>query len=264
MYEEILIPTDGSRGSLVAADHGVSVAKRFGAAVHVLSAVDRGGGRSQESERDVDAVAESIRDSYPEGSVFGRIGYGPPAEVILWDVDEHGIDIVVMGTHGRSGIARYVLGSVTAAVVRSSPIPVLTVHRSARAQRTEYTDVLIVTDGTDRSRPALTHGIAIADRYNALAHAVYVLDREFKSTSARELEERTGENALRAVTREAAERDVPTVESNVRGVPYEAVLSYANEHGVDVIVWALGEPPATDDVAERLIRSAPMPVLAVR
>ncbi|TKX51858.1 universal stress protein, partial [Halorubrum sp. SP3] len=46
-------------------------------------------------------------------------------------VDDHGIDVVVMGTHGRKGIDRYLLGSVTERVVRTSDVPVLTVRQSA-------------------------------------------------------------------------------------------------------------------------------------
>jgi len=47
--------------------------------------------------------------------------------VILTYVEEHDIDLVVVGTHGRTGFDRYVLGSVTEHLVRTSPIPVLTV-----------------------------------------------------------------------------------------------------------------------------------------
>lgn len=267
MYGEILIPTDGSRGSLAAVDHGISVAKRYGAVVRVLYAVDRNNGRIEEGKRVTEAVANSIRSSYTEASVSRRVAFGPPADVILREISESGIDIVVMGTHGRSGVARYLLGSVTAAVVRSSPVPVFTVHLSERT-RTEYTDILVVTDGTGRTRSAATHGIDIADRYNALVHVVCVDSEADTTASARETADRSETRALRDVTDRAATRGVPTVESTIEGDPHNAVVEYANEHGVDVIVQSLVDRAApghvtSESLGECIIRAASTPVLTV-
>jgi nucleotide-binding universal stress UspA family protein len=57
---------------------------------------------------------------------------GTPSEEIVNYADEHEIDLIVMGTHGRTGVARVLLGSVAEKVVRKAPCPVLTVHNPER------------------------------------------------------------------------------------------------------------------------------------
>ena len=63
-------------------------------------------------------------------TVIESIGYGKPDEEILEYADEERIDAIVMGTHGRSGVGRFVMGSVAEKVVRKSPIPFVTVRTS--------------------------------------------------------------------------------------------------------------------------------------
>lgn len=73
---------------------------------------------------------EGLRDTVTEQSVDLRTAMrtGIPVQAILTYVDERGIDVLVMGTHGRDGIRRYLLGSTTERVLRKSPVPVLTVR----------------------------------------------------------------------------------------------------------------------------------------
>ncbi len=76
----------------------------------------------------VEGACENVRtESY--------ICAGDPHQVILNYADHHGIDIIVMGTHGRTGLDRYLLGSVTEKVVRLSDIPVVTVRQDAETRR---------------------------------------------------------------------------------------------------------------------------------
>ncbi|MGQ3327795.1 MULTISPECIES: universal stress protein [Halorubrum] len=165
MYDNILYPTDGSAGSEAAAAHVGTLAATFDATVHVLHVVDtrEGGlglsgafldeesqamsgrtpdegyiGRHEdgpdldEIEAEVTAHAEElIEDS--AGSLDGidvttAVVMGTPHSAILQYADDNDIDIVVMGTHGRTGVERYLLGSVTEKVVRLSDPPVVTVR----------------------------------------------------------------------------------------------------------------------------------------
>jgi nucleotide-binding universal stress UspA family protein len=66
-------------------------------------------------------------------TIEGVVAQGAPHQAILDYVDEHDIDLVVMGTHGRTGLDRYLLGSVTEKVVRLSDAPVLTVRMPAES-----------------------------------------------------------------------------------------------------------------------------------
>src|SRR6056297_1146501 len=134
MYDDILIPTDGSRGAKAALEHGTEIASQWDATLHVLYVVDTRLGRSGpllEALRD--EGDEAVRDAEVAGTQGGltvvtEIVEGNPHEEILDYVTEHGIDMVIMGTHGRTGLDRVVMGSVAERVVRRSSVPVLTVR----------------------------------------------------------------------------------------------------------------------------------------
>jgi nucleotide-binding universal stress UspA family protein len=83
-------------------------------------------------EESAQSAVESVEAQATEASVSGvetAIEHGSPYRGIRSYVEDHDIDLVVMGTHGRSGIERYLLGSVTEKTVRTSPVPVMTVRR---------------------------------------------------------------------------------------------------------------------------------------
>lgn len=134
MYQSILLPTDGSDATRQAIRHAFEFADRYDAALHVLSVVsgdqyrtpDGRDEATDEALRAVDAVA--TRAEGDDVGVTREVRYGVPHEQILAYADEADVDMVVMGTHGRTGFGRAVLGSVTERVVRSSEVPVVTVR----------------------------------------------------------------------------------------------------------------------------------------
>ena len=141
MYDTILLPTDGSDGMADAATHAGVLAERFDATVHVLSVIDPRnrfesptGGLStaawEEAERErAEGAVERTVATLPDGlGVETKLLEGVPKTVILDYVTETEVDMVVMGTHGRSGLDHYLIGSVAEKVVRSSPVPVVTVR----------------------------------------------------------------------------------------------------------------------------------------
>ena len=134
MYNDILVPTDGSQGAKTALKHGIEIASKWDATLHTLYVADTRLARSGpllETLRDEGRKA--VRNVEVAGTQDGLtvvtdIVEGNPHEEILDYVTEHGIDMVIMGTHGRTGLDRVVMGSVAERVVRRSPIPVLTVR----------------------------------------------------------------------------------------------------------------------------------------
>lgn len=142
----VLLPTDGSEGAEVAVAHAVSLAQTYGATLHVLAVADTksygtfttGGAGSvipalEERCREnvaaaADLIADLTSDEPDDPPVETAILHGFPAEEILRYAADHDTDLIVMGTHGRSGIDRVLLGSVTERVVRRAPIPVVTVR----------------------------------------------------------------------------------------------------------------------------------------
>jgi nucleotide-binding universal stress UspA family protein len=140
MYDDILVPTDGSTASEEAIAHAVDVASKYGARLHALYVVDTGAyatleagtemvlnALQEEGERAVSQVEDAAEEAGVE--VQTAVLTGAAFRKIREYVDENDVDLVVMGTHGRKGIDRYLLGSVTERVVRSAEVPVMTVRQ---------------------------------------------------------------------------------------------------------------------------------------
>lgn len=138
MYENVLIPTDGSDGTPRAVEHAIRLARTTGGTLHVLHVVDTetlpldSHSRSlyDELETAGRVSTEAICDRAAEVGVHavGTVRQGTPCEAILDYADANDVDLIVMGTHGRTGLRRLLLGSTTERVVRLSDVPVLTVR----------------------------------------------------------------------------------------------------------------------------------------
>ena len=143
MFNRILLPTDGSDVAKPAVEAALNLAETYEATLHALFVVDQpvsvsgtGEGFSgldnlldaleQEGNRTTTSIADQAKSRGVETTAAVR--RGNPHDDILTYADEHDIDLIVMGTHGRTGVKRALLGSVTEAVVRHAEIPVLTVH----------------------------------------------------------------------------------------------------------------------------------------
>ncbi|MFT4893138.1 MAG: nucleotide-binding universal stress UspA family protein [Candidatus Nanohaloarchaea archaeon] len=133
MYEKILLPTDGSEESEEAVNHAEELAERFEAEIHILHVVDI---RKQAGEPRVPTQVESMRKTGEEivddiGDKFDlstvkEVRVGIPHQEINNYVEENSIDLIAMGSHGRSGLNRMLLGSVTEKVLRTCSVPILT------------------------------------------------------------------------------------------------------------------------------------------
>ncbi|MFC6988520.1 universal stress protein [Haloplanus sp. GCM10025708] len=140
MYETILVPTDGSEGVAETVRHAVELAKTHGATVHALYVVDRrfelaaGDDRDELVEqltaRGEDALADVESTAREAGiDVVTAIEEGVPYKAILGYAEDHDVDIITMGTHGRTGRDRLAhLGSVTERVVQNATVPVFVVN----------------------------------------------------------------------------------------------------------------------------------------
>ncbi|EMA00388.1 universal stress protein [Haloferax denitrificans] len=142
MYDTVFVPTDGSARSRAAARRAIDLASAYGAAIHVLAVVDVGDlGLWTAADVPVERVRTSLRDAAEMAveevaSLAGDAGVdceteiriGVPYREILDAVAEADADLVVMATHGRTGLEHAILGSTTERVVRLAEVPVLTVR----------------------------------------------------------------------------------------------------------------------------------------
>lgn len=141
MYDCILVPTDGSTEGERAVEYAIDLARTHDAtlrAIYVVNAASYGGlpmetawdGISDALRDEGQAAVERVEELADERGVHVETAVleGSPSRVIVDEAQPEKCDLVVMGTHGRGGIDRLLLGSVAERVVRSSPIPVLTVR----------------------------------------------------------------------------------------------------------------------------------------
>ncbi|MFB6124038.1 MAG: universal stress protein [Haloferacaceae archaeon] len=141
VYDRILVPTDGSAEVERAVDHALELASVHDASVHTLYVVSTKTftGLPMESSwesvdqflrEDAEEAVERVRELAATSSidVTTAIAEGKPSREIVRYAEREGCDVVVMGTHGRGGIDRLLLGSVAETVVRSSSVPVVTVN----------------------------------------------------------------------------------------------------------------------------------------
>lgn len=161
MYERILIPTDGSDGSAHVALQAIDLAQQYGAEVHSLYVVSEDirslldskshDALEREGQSAVDRV-QSIARAHGVEAVTG-LREGDPATTILDYAGEIDADLVVAGTHGRSGVERRLIGSVAERLVRHAACPVMTV-------RLPETDVTV--DGADHAKGLAASALSTA------------------------------------------------------------------------------------------------------
>jgi len=138
LYKKILIPTDNSQVSIEAARHGLEIAKLMNSKVYVIYVVDIMPFVGLPTEGFWEAMREVLEEEGKEAfkkirkmaeeigvNVITEILEGSPAKEIVEYAEKRGIDLIVMGTSGKSGIDRLLLGSVAEKVSRRAQCPVL-------------------------------------------------------------------------------------------------------------------------------------------
>lgn len=140
MYDRILVPTDGSREVERALEYAIDLARLHDATLRALYVVNAAGYGGLPMETALEGVSDALRNegrsavdrveelAPADVPVETAVLEGAPSQAIVDDADSTECDLIVMGTHGRGGIDRLLLGSVTERVVRRAPVPVLTVQ----------------------------------------------------------------------------------------------------------------------------------------
>jgi nucleotide-binding universal stress UspA family protein len=307
MFKKILVPLDGSSLAEQAVRPAIDLARPFadqsGRGHLILLRVpvydqeadpllERGGiswvtagNRTLEKERDVrrqvEAYLHTIRDCHDCArlAVSVKVIDGDVAGVIVDTAEDHDIDLIVMATHGRSGLSRWMLGSVTERVLHSAPCPVLTVQSDAPIRH-----VLITLDGSPLAEKVLGPALAAAEKFKCrvtLLHVEQPID--FSPDFATQLEQAEpglGEQYLQdlynqpnvyleRLIHQFRPRGLP-IKGAISSCPVvQAILEYAEYHDVDLIAmcthgrtglqrWIYGS------VTEKTLRSSRCAMLIVR
>jgi len=200
---------------------------------------------------------------------------GDPPEEVLAAAEGTGVDLIVMGTHGRRGISRMLMGSVTSHVVLHSGVDVLVVKKPCSTCRGVYSSILVPFDGSAQSKRSLERACALAKQDAATVTVMYVIPRyeemlDFMRTpmiekSLRgEAERILGEGkALGQTLGIAAETLI------AEGHGGDEIARSVAKDGHDLVVmgtsgWRGMDKALLGSTAERVIRDAPCPVLVVK
>ena len=290
----ILVPTDFSPTADAALTYAKRVAGQFDASLHLVHAFEDPFTTAAFAAEAYTTLPLALREQLL-GEAAGRLDErltaderarfkgsteivsGTPTSTIVECARSRGADLIVMGTHGRGGMAHVLLGSVAERVVRTAPCSVLTLRDNPnRAIR----HVLVPTDFSATADAALDHAFALAARFGADVQLLHVLDDPFIAEGMAAETYIAEAPTLRTVMlRDAQERlrhrSVPpppevTVRTEVLfGHNAKTIAEYAAMRHIDLIV--MGTHGRTGmahlllgSVAERLVRTAPCPVFTVR
>jgi nucleotide-binding universal stress UspA family protein len=287
--QRILIATDFSSHAQGALDHGLAFARLYAAEVELVTSVflpsvspDYGtldlpavdylqAAREQTRER-LEALAQPLRE---EGlRVSCSVVDDEPAPALCARAEKTHADLIVIGTHGRTGLSHVLLGSVAERALRLAPCPVLTVHASCPAPR-PIRIILVPTDFSEHADAALAWTRGLARKTGArvvLMHSYYMPPG--MQQSARLADEVVGISVTQEVEREldVLTRSIEGCEAEfvvARGNPDTAALDLAEERGADLIVIGTRGRSGLAHVvlgstAERIIRRAGRPVVSLK
>jgi nucleotide-binding universal stress UspA family protein len=288
----ILCPIDFSEFSRHALDHAVAIARWYNARLTVLyvfsnfSAIDMPAVVLDEKGRQgIMAEMRNFTEHVPSDLRLDlRIGEASDIHrEILAQAQATHADLLVIGSHGRSGFERLLLGSVTERVIRKAPCPTMVVPRLApdRSPNTpvQFRRILCSVDFSEGSLRALEYAVTLAEEADArltVLHAIEVppelredpLAEGFDVDRVRAEAEARSLHHLRELIPQQA-RTYSTVETAVReGAAYHEILKVAAEQGVDLIVMGIQGRGALDLLlfgsnTARVTRTATCPVLIV-
>jgi nucleotide-binding universal stress UspA family protein len=292
---KILFPTDFSACAEAAFSHAVHLAAEYGAELHVLNINPAENPQPNDPMGFLDLEAdaqnpllltdEQTMHTKKAGDdvlvIHAQQQGSAPGKGILDYERQHDIDLIVMGTHGRRGLDRLMLGSTAEEVVRLAAAPVLTV-RSAEADspKPAVRRILVPVDFSEFSPLAVTYTKELALAYGACLNVLHVLDEttgtltfvpEAKSgfvTASDELARRA-QHALSDLIDQTREAGIKAETFLIPGFAASEIVRFAAAHNADLIViashgrtglsrWLLGS------VAEKVVRTAPCPTFTIK
>jgi len=193
---------------------------------------------------------------------------GDAAREIVRYADDWGADLVVIGTHGRSGFDRFALGSVAEKVLRKASCPVLTLPPGAARCVVDvaYRHMLCPTDFSECSADALDFAVTLAVRADADVTALHVIEAP---DGEQEPHGETERDALREFTTAHTVTGCRISELVVRGRPHREILRVATERQADLVVMGVrGRGPVDltlfGSTTNQVVRRAACPVMTVR
>jgi len=294
--KNILCTTDFSDYSNYAVPYAIRLAKEFNARLYLSHVVDMtpvaayDGAVVQwvDQQKALTGYAQEqlqqlIGDQALEVEAIVAVGH--PVGEISRLADEKQVDLVVAATHGRSGLKRVILGSVTERLVQTLPCPVLSIRMPEKEteapsdQAIQIKKILVGCDFSADSLLAFEYALSLAQEFQSELHLAHVIEppiykqlfaQDVKpSEDLRDTIRQPLDAMLNKMIPEEASHWCRHVTALLAGQPHEELVQYASAQGVDLIVLGirghrLVEALLVGSTTDRVIRQAHCPVLSVR
>ncbi len=291
----ILCTTDFSDESNQTVSYGAAIAKEFGARLLVCHVIDLQFAAIYGTvhflppdlqTQSIETAQERIETLMETQAVPWEavVATGPPADEIARVVAARSIDLAIAATHGRSGLKRLLLGSVTERLMHSLNCPLLVVRDTPPelmpdpAQGLRFKKILVGCDFSPASNAALEYGLGLAQEFEAELHLIHIIEPQVYSDFLVASSSGVGGDADDIKTRmDRRLADLVTEEvmnwcgvktAVIEGRPFETITDYAGERDIDLIVLGVRghgvvETLFLGSTTDRVIRKAQCPVLSV-
>ena len=284
-FQNILFATDFSHAAATALPFAAEIARCFGArlfAVHAktpenyaLPVTEIWPVANTLLDEQITHLKETLRTQFPTVASEVLLADGGVWGVVEAAAEQKKADLIVVGTNGRRGIGKFILGSTAEEILRQAKCPVLTVgpHSPSEPPReARFKKIVYATDFGDASSAAAAHAVALAQEHQAHLILMHVIEYPKAGELVRPSQlEAAAVARLQAMV--PAEADLWCEPKTIvrHGTPAEQILQVAESDQADLIVLGLrntkallGATHLSTAVAHQVISHAPCPVLTVR
>ncbi len=285
MYKTILVGFDDSLSSKAALIEASNRARIHGGKVIMVHAVffdteefgiapEQLDKRMKIGEKACMESKQKITDEF-NIEVQSLLCEGDPAEVILEVAQGKKADLIVLGTYGRKGLNRLLMGSVTTGVIAESTIDILVVKKPCTECTGEYKSILVPFDGSDFSKKAINRACQIAKEDNSTVTVLYVIPRYeemvnfFKTESITNSLLQEAEKIIKSAKEFASLQGTTVFTQISEGNATDIIVETAKEKKHDLIVMGSHgyrgvNKAIIGSTTERVIINAACPILVVR
>jgi nucleotide-binding universal stress UspA family protein len=297
MYHDLMVPLDGSEFGRYAIPWALAIAKPANARVHLvhvpmppygMGAVDDMLVLPEVAETQRESAEEALSDLAERLRIGTDVEFdaaiveGTPADAVVEYAATHAVDLIVMTTHGRTGLARALLGSVSDIVVRRSRVPVLLVrpsrHPPEEREPAAVSEVLVLLDGSPAGELILDHAAELCRLTGAGCTLLHVVTPELLPTGvavpaamaaphAADADERMAEAYLARQADRLRDGQVPWTTATIRHPDLaEGILEYCATHAVSLVAMTTRGTAGVDRAVlgsstDALLRKTHLPIL---
>jgi nucleotide-binding universal stress UspA family protein len=283
LFKHILCPVDFSPASLRVFNYSIRLAQNYAARLHLLHVIPPVIRSAYDFAIDGDKLTATLKEhAVIELMNLRKVAAGASVDAdfeirtgevepeIRESVRDEAADLVVIGKHGRHGIDRWFMGSVTERLLRRLPVPMLIINegKAQRATPPNIRKIVLTTDFADGTAKTVSFTLALAQQSQAIVTVLHVIPHTAGFEVPYDKPKEDVQSELSNLIPEHARSSGIVVTEIESGVPFKQILHYVESNLPDLLVMNIHGKGALErallgSTAERVIRGAPCPVLAI-